>query len=428
MKLRVPAKLSLIVDLGLLAVLGLLTAWNLGILKPKMVLALENGWPQITLVPVIGGLERPVYITHAGDGSGRLFIIEQAGRIRIFQDGSLLPTPFLDITSRVRSPSSSGGNEEGLLGLAFPPGYTDKEYFYVYYTNQDGNNQVSRFHLQSGQTGTADPASEELILLLNHPSRSNHNGGQIVFGPDGYLYIGVGDGGGAGDPNGNAQNLGSLLGKILRIDVEAAARAPSIGLPCGEGMSAPSTASASGEPYQIPPDNPFASTAGAQPEIWAFGLRNPWRFSFDRVTYDLYIGDVGQNLIEEIDFQPAASKGGENYGWNTLEGTQCYQPSSGCVPPAGHVAPVAEYAHEAGCSVTGGLMYRGAAFPELHGIYFYADFCSGRIWGLRNDGGWQSQELLPSDRGISSFGDDEAGNIYLADMYSGEVLRLEPQR
>jgi glucose/arabinose dehydrogenase len=193
-------------------------------------------------------------------------------------------------------------------------------------------------------------------------------------------------------------------------------------LVCGETIGS----TASSEPYQIPPDNPFVSTPGARPEIWALGLRNPWRFSFDRLTHDLYIGDVGQNAVEEIDFQPAASQGGENYGWNILEGTRCYEPSSGCVPPDGYVPPVAEYTHQEGCSVSGGVVYRGGE-PELQGIYFYADFCSGRIWGLRNDGGWQSQQLLASDRGISSFGEDEAGNVYLADMYAGEILRLQRQ-
>lgn len=422
MTIRTSTKRSIIAALGLIGVLALLSAWTLGILGPQAALAVQAGWPQIILVPLIDGLERPVYVTHAGDGSERLFVVEQAGRIRVYQDGSLLPIPFLDITGRVRSPGSGGGNEEGLLNVAFPPDYANKKYFYVYYTNRDGDNQVSRFRLQSGQIGIADPTSEELILLLEHPGQSNHNGGQLAFGPDGYLYIGVGDGGGGGDPSGNGQNLGTLLGKILRIDVEAA-RAQSTYLSCGDVIDS----SASGRPYQVPPDNPFTSTSDARPEIWAFGLRNPWRFSFDRLTHDLYIGDVGQNAIEEIDFQPAAGRGGENYGWNILEGTRCYKPSTGCVPPPGYVPPVAEYTHEAGCSVTGGVVYRGAAFPDLQGIYFYADFCSGRIWGLRNDNGWQSQELLPSDRGISSFGEDEAGNVYLVDMYSGEVLRLEPQ-
>jgi glucose/arabinose dehydrogenase len=420
MRFRKPILLFVVISLGLIALLALLSVRSLGILEPPPARAVQVTWPQVELIRLVGGLDRPVYVTHAGDGSERLFIVEQSGRIRIYQNGSLLPAPLLDISGRVHSPDSGGGNEEGLLNVAFPPGYASKNYFYVYYTNKEGNNQVSRFHLQPGQSGVADADSEELILLLEHPRHSNHNGGQLAFGPDGYLYVGVGDGGGGGDPNGNGQNLGTLLGKILRIDVEAPSLRHSTFLACGE------TAGLSGEPYQVPADNPFVNTSGARPEIWAFGLRNPWRFSFDRLTHDLYIGDVGQNAIEEIDFQPAASKGGENYGWNILEGTRCYEPSSGCVSPEGSVAPVAEYAHQEGCSVTGGVVYRGE-LSELQGIYFYADFCSGRIWGLRNDGGWQSQELLASDRGISSFGEDEDGNMYVVDMYSGDILRLESQ-
>ncbi len=419
MKPHLPIKRSIIVNLSLLVALALLAAWSLGTSGSEPVLA-QDDWPQITLAPVAGGLERPVYVTHAGDGSERLFALEQAGRIRVLQDGELLATPLLDISGRVRSPGSSGGNEEGLLGLAFPPDYANKRYFYVYYTNRDGNNQVSRFCLWPRRSDAADPTREKVILQLQHPRNSNHNGGQLAFGSDGYLYIGVGDGGGGGDPLVNAQNLGSPLGKILRIDVESAARPRPDRSPCSESPRSART-------YLVPSDNPFVDTAGARPEVWAYGLRNPWRFSFDAVTSDLTIGDVGQNAIEEIDFQPAASQGGENYGWNVLEGTECYKPASGCVPPDNYVPPVAEYSHDEGCSVTGGVVYRGEAYPELQGIYFYGDFCSGRIWGLRHEGGWKSQELLASDRGISSFGVDEAGNVYLVDMFGGEVLRLESQ-
>jgi glucose/arabinose dehydrogenase len=277
--------------------------------------AREINWPELTFEAVATPLNRPVTITHAGDGSGRIFIVEQEGRIRILQEGQLLPDPFLDIQERVRC-----CGEEGLLGLAFPTGYQEKDYFYVYYTRTDGNNQVSRFHL-GPDSNIADPYSEEELLFLHHPNHSNHNGGQIAFGPDGSLYIGTGDGGGAGDPANNAQNLESLMGKILRIDVEAAhlILENPIYLPLLNGGSVISTGA-----YRIPADNPFLNKPEAQPEIWAYGLRNPWRFSFDPENGDLYIADVGQREMEEINYQPAASGGGENYGWRILEGNLCY--------------------------------------------------------------------------------------------------------
>jgi len=423
MKSQVLLKVSFGFSLAMIVILALGLVWQADVLTPPQpALAIEGNWPQIALTLLTDGLERPVHIAHAGDGSGHIFIVEQAGYIRVFQDGTLSSTPFLNITDRVRSPSSGGGNEEGLLSVAFPPDYAIQRYFYVYYTNRDGNNQVSRFYLQAGQSDAADSNREDRILLLEHPQQSNHNGGQLAFGPDGYLYIGTGDGGGGGDPFGNGQNPASLLGKILRIDVESAyaSRQPKAYPFCFEDI----TADAPSQPYQIPPDNPFVDVSGARPEIWALGLRNPWRFSFDRLTNDLYIGDVGQNAIEEIDFQPAISTGGENYGWNILEGNRCYEPTSNCTQPSNYVPPVAEYSHSQGCSVTGGVVYRGDAYPGLQGIYFYADFCSGRIWGLRNNGGWQSQELLASGHSISTFGEGEAGNIYLADMVSGEIFEL----
>ncbi|MCB0171869.1 MAG: PQQ-dependent sugar dehydrogenase, partial [Anaerolineae bacterium] len=246
----------------------------------------------------------------------------------------------------------------------------------------------------------ADPNSGELLLTIDQPYR-NHNGGQLVFGPDGYLYIGMGDGGSANDPENRAQNLGALLGKILRLDVDNAA------------------------PYGVPADNPFVGNDQARPEIWSYGWRNPWRISFDRATGDMYVGDVGQNQYEEIDFEVAGAPGGQNYGWRLMEGLHCFNPSS-CDPAAlGLVLPVAEYDHGQGCSVTGGYAYRGQQFPNLDGIYFYGDYCTGLIWGLRReaDGSWSQAQLLSSDRRISSFGEDETGEIYLVDQ-SGAILSI----
>ena len=363
----------------------------------------ESNWPRLGYEKVVGGLEMPVYLTHAGDGSGRLFVVEQAGRIRIVKDGAIQST-FLDITDRVLSPDNGGENEEGLLSVAFPPGFgSEKNHFYVYYTfafdTDEGYNRVSRFYL--GDNGLADPNSEEQVILFEHPVYKNHNGGQLVFGPDGYLYIGTGDGGGRGDPGQNAQNPLSLLGKILRIDVESGA-----------------------DTYQVPPDNPFFGKPGHHPEIWALGLRNPWRISFDRQTEDMFIGDVGQANWEEVDFQPSTSPGGENYGWNILEGTHCYETAT--CDDSGMTPPVFEYPTHADnqCSVTGGYVYRG---PNLdwQGIYIFGDFCSGKIWGLQNaDSNWLNQLLLDTDKWISTFGEDQAGNLYFADRVTGEIYML----
>jgi len=334
---------------------------------------------------VATGLERPVDIQSAADGSGRVFIIEKVGRIRILQDGQVLSAPFLDISERV----GSQGNEQGLLGLAFHPRYAENGFFYVNYTGQDGNTVIARFRA-SPQFGLADPASESVLLRVNQPF-ANHNGGALAFGADGSLYVGLGDGGSAGDPFGNAQNLTSLLGKILRLDVDSA------------------------EPYAIPPGNVSGS------EIWAYGLRNPWRIAVDRLTGDLYIGDVGQNKWEEIDFVAAGTPGLLNFGWDYMEGTHAYEG----FPPLdlALVAPVAEYDHNQGCSVTGGVVYRGA-MPEWQGIYLYADYCRGTIWGLLNvDGQWQARVLFETRLTVTTFGQDEAGEAYLASD-SGQVLRL----
>jgi glucose/arabinose dehydrogenase len=330
--------------------------------------------------PVVSGLQRPVDLQ--ADGSGRLFVIEKSGRIRIIQDGQLLEASFLDITDRVNDSS----NEMGFLGLAFHPNYAQNGFFYVNYTGSGGNTFISRFQA-SGDV--ADPNSEEILLTVEQPF-PNHNGGVVIFGPDGFLYAGLGDGGSQGDPFGNAQNTGVLLGKILRLDVD------------------------NGEPYAIPTDNPFGN------EVWAYGLRNPWRISFDKLTGDLYIGDVGQNTWEEIDFLPAGSAGGTNSGWDFREGAHEYSGTA----PSGLVDPVAEYSHsEGGCSVTGGYIYRGS-MPEWNGIYLFGDYCTGFIWGLiRSGGGWQKQLLFNADVTITSFGQDKSGEIYLVSD-NGGVYRL----
>lgn len=348
-------------------------------------------FPQITLTPLAIGLVEPVSITNAGDASGRLFVVERSGTIRIIKNGSIIATPFLDLTSAVRST----GGEQGLLGLAFPPGFGTSGRFYVNYTRTFGiGDTVVARHVLTANPDVANPAGETLLTVVQ--PFANHNGGQLAFGPDGMLYIALGDGGSGGDPSGNAQNLSTHLGKILRIDVESGTA-----------------------PYAIPTGNPFNN------EIWAYGLRNPWRFSFDRVTGDLFIADVGQGLFEEVNFQPAGSPGGENYGWNIMEGLHCF--NSATCNRAGLVLPVVEYGHEGGnCSVTGGFVYRGHQYPALRGIYLYADFCSGRIWGLRHTGaGWENSLLLDTDLLISTFGEDEQGNLYLADFGGGGIYKVD---
>lgn len=364
--------------------------WALGIFA---VLSLDAQEAPIRLKRVAAGLSFPDDIQNAGDGSGRLFIAQQGGRISILKNGAVLPAPFLDISDRVRS-----GGERGLLGLAFPPDYQRKQYFYVNYTNLQGNTVIARYRSTSNPD-IADPGSEQILLTINQPY-ANHNGGQLRFGPDGYLCIGMGDGGSAGDPMNNAQNRQSLLGKMLRLDVE----------------SDPART-------RIPPDNPFVNDSSYHPAIWALGLRNPWRFSFDRATGDLWIADVGQNRAEEVDFQPASSRGGQNYGWNRMEGLGCFQP--GC-NPAGLTLPVLEYGRSDGCSVTGGFVYRGSRVPALRGTYLYGDYCSGKIWGLRREGDrWVNALLLDTDQAVSTFGEDEAGGIYVADHLGGTVDLIE---
>jgi glucose/arabinose dehydrogenase len=375
-------------------------------------------WPNLTLTQIPGALTQPTSITHAGDGTPRIFVTEQPGRIRIIKNGVLLGTPFLDLTARIGIP----GGEQGLLSVAFPPGYgTTRNRFYVYYTNPAGTLVIARYR-PTANADVADPNSEEIILTIDHPAFSNHNGGQLQFGPDGFLYIGTGDGGGGGDPSGNAQNPAVLLGKLLRIDVEPVGN-PFVTL---FRIYLPTIFQSGVAPnYRIPPNNPYVGTPGYRGEIWALGLRNPWRFSFDRQTGDLYIGDVGQGLWEEVDFQPKSSAGGENYGWNILEGMHCFNPAVGCIPPPRYSPPVAEYPHNPDCSITGGYVYRGPdALSAMQGIYFYGDICSGTIRGLqRFNNNWVSTPLTTNTApfGISTFGEDQAGNLYMADYGGGGI-------
>ena len=343
---------------------------------------------------VVEGLNAPIGLENAMDGSGRLFAIEQPGVIRIIQNGDLMPAPFLDIRSRIDSSSS----EQGLLGLAFHPAYIENGFFFVNYTDRNGDTVIARYRV-SADPNLADPASELRLLQVSQPF-ANHNGGDLVFGPDGYLYISLGDGGSGGDPGNNGQSTETLLGALLRIEV-------------GEA-----------ENYIVPQHNPFID-GGGRPEIWAYGLRNPWRISFDRQTGDLYIADVGQNSWEEVNFQPAGSPGGENYGWNIMEGFHCYQ--SPTCDQSGLTLPVVEYAlHvEGDCAVTGGYVYRGSSLPDWQGIYIYGDYCSGRVWGLfQNQAGeWENGLLFETGARITTFGQDEDGEIYLVN-HRGSVYKL----
>ncbi len=343
---------------------------------------------------VATGLTNPLFITAPPGDTGRLFIVEQPGRIRIVLHGTLLATPFLDFSDSV-----SHGDEQGMLGLAFAPDYATSGAFYVHTTDPAGNIRVLRFHV-SADSNVADPASAKTILAFAHP-QANHNGGMLAFGNDGYLYIGSGDGGGGGDPNATGQDPSDLLADILRIDVS--------------GDSAG---------YAIPPTNPFVGDSGVAPEVWVYGLRNPWRFSFDRQTHDLWIGDVGQDQWEEVDHLPTGV-GGQNLGWNTLEGTHCFAPAVGC-STAGKTMPVFDYSHSGGrCSVIGGYVARGpsaVAFGALAGDYIYGDLCDGMIRVYPNDGPFGD---TPTGSSILSFGEDAAGEIYVG-LSSGVVIRLIP--
>ena len=354
-----------------------------------------NPWAKVKLTPFESGFKLPVYLANAGDGSGRIFVVEKAGRIKVIKDGQTLEAPFLDIVHEVRSKDS----ECGLLSVAFHPRYKENGRFFVNYTDLEGDTIISEFHAAQDSDRT-DSAGERIILKIKQPAR-NHNGGQIQFGPDGYLYIGMGDGGFFGDPSGNSQNMDTLLGKMLRIDVDG------------------------GRPYRIPADNPFKDISGARPEIWAYGLRNPWRFSFDSETGDMYIADVGEGRWEEVDFQPGGSRGGQNYGWNLLEGSYEFKLPDG-YDTRGLTFPVVEYSHDEGCSVTGGYVYRGKTSPGINGTYFFSDYCRGQLWGLRQKTGdsWEWAEFLKTGLSVSSFGEDEAGELYIIDFGKGDIYRI----
>jgi glucose/arabinose dehydrogenase len=360
------------------------------------------GATPLTLTPVASGLSSPVLVTYAPGDSSRLFIVEQSGTIRIVKSGLLLSTPYIDITSKI---TFSG--EQGLLGLAFHRNYQSNGYFFVNYTRaSDGATVVSRFHV-TANPDIADPLSESKVITILQPY-ANHNGGMIAFGPtDHYLYIGMGDGGNGGDPGNRAQNRLNLLGKILRVDIDTTSG------------------------YKIPPSNPFVGNASYAPEIWALGMRNPWRFSFDRNTGDLYFGDVGQNAYEEVDVQPAASTGGLNYGWRFKEGNHCYDPPSNCDTLTGLTNPVWEYNHATGCAVTGGYVYRGCAIPDWQGAYFFSDYCGGNVWTFRWTGSTiASIDTLTSQLGtaggsIAAFGEDYFGELYIVDL-GGTISKIVP--
>jgi len=392
------------VDAGLLGLLAVGTA-GAALLGPLGVPAHAQG---LALDPVeaVGGLTRPVALAAPNDGTGRLFIAQQTGEIVILDGGSLLGTPFLDLSSRVTC-----CGERGLLGLAFHPDYGTNGQLFVDFTETVGGQLrtvVARYTVSAGVPDVADPTSEEILVTIDQPA-GNHNGGQLAFGPDGFLYIGTGDGGGGGDPNENGQNTGVLLGKVLRIDVDGT----------DPGLA-----------YAVPADNPFVGVASARDEIWAYGLRNPWRFSFDRREGDLWIADVGQSMWEEIDLQPAGDPGGESYGWDCREGLHPYDDPNGdqnaTCPASGFVDPILEYGHSAGrCSITGGYRYRGDAEPRLRGVYFYADFCSGEIFGTipKCPGAtpqWESRVLYDAPYNITAFGEDASGEIYFTQFAGGD--------
>lgn len=344
------------------------------------------------------GFTLPLFLTHAGDGSGRIFVVEKGGTIALLENGRR-GAVFLDIQDRLRA----SGYEQGLLGLAFHPDYAQNGYFYVNYTNRQGHTVVERYSVSQSDPNRADPNSAKRILLIEQPY-ANHNGGMIAFGPDGFLYIGMGDGGSANDPLGAGQNTRTLLGKILRIDVD------------------------NGDPYAIPAGNPYADGREGLAEVWSIGWRNPWRFSFDRLTGDKYIADVGQNRIEEVHIERRGAPGGLNYGWNIMEGSQCFTPRSGC-NQNGLQLPIAEYDHSKGISITGGYVYRGSAFPRMQGVYFFADFGSTRIWALRETSAnrWEQTEIMSARFPVSSFGEDEAGELYVVDFGGGTLHRLIDQ-
>jgi glucose/arabinose dehydrogenase len=358
------------------------------------------GPPELALTVVADGLASPVDVADAGDGSGRRFVVEQAGRIRIVDGTSLLDRPFLDIGAEIKS-----GGEQGLLGLTFHPGFPADPRFFVDYTDRQGNTVISAFRVDPADPNLADPDSERALLHIDQPY-PNHNGGGLVFGPDGMLYIAMGDGGSGGDPQGNGQRTDTLLAKILRIDVDH-------------------PGSKAGRPYAVPADNPFVDVAGAEPEIWLTGLRNPWRIRFDPATGDLWIGDVGQGAWEEIDVA-RAGVGGLDFGWNRMEGFHCFAPSEGC-DQTGLTLPVAEYGHDLGCAVIGGVVVRDPGQPALDGRYLFSDSCSSRLW-LLDPSGSGRREPVPAGQAqgsISSITEAEDGTVLATDLQNGRLLAVQ---
>jgi glucose/arabinose dehydrogenase len=377
----------------------ILAALVLAVLVPgRTARAFDASEIEAALTTVGSGFASPILVTNAGDGSGRLFVVEQGGRVRTLAGGAA-GTPFLDIHTRVKS-----GGEQGLLGLAFHPDFETNGKLYVNYTRaDDGATVIDEYRVTSDPDDVDETATRRSILAIAQPY-SNHNGGNIAFGPDGYLYIGMGDGGSGGDPQDRAQNVNSYLGKMLRIDVNG---------------------TSTGKAYRIPATNPYVGRTGLD-EIWAIGLRNPWRWSFDRLSGDLWIADVGQGSWEEVNRSTAASGGGKgkNYGWDDMEGRHCYEPSSGCLT-AGRTLPLVEYSHDLGCSVTGGFVYHGLRYPLLGGGYFYADYCSGRIWTVDSAAVAPATgtQILDTNLNIVSFGQSERGELYVVST-DGSIREL----
>lgn len=352
--------------------------------------------PHLAFQVVATGLDMPIGVHSAGDD--RLFLVLQRGQIVIWDGTQILPTPFLDLKS-LGIVLCCG--EQGLLDIAFHPRYSENGIYFVSYVDRTGDLNVVRYKALASDPNQTDTAAATPILHISHRDNNNHYSGNLVFGPDGYLYVGVGDGGGQGDVNNNAQTLSRYLGKILRLDID------------------------SNTPYAIPPDNPFRNRAGALAEIWDYGLRNPWQFTFDRQTGDLFIADVGQANYEEVDFEPASSIGGVNYGWHNMEATHCYNPQINC-DVGQPTLPILEYNHSSNnCSITGGYRYRGTRYPNMQGIYFYGDFCTGRIWGASQnaDGDWSTHLFLTTGLSITSFGEDRNGELYFTNQ-KGSLLRL----
>ena len=362
---------------------------------------------QVRLTEIASGLKSPLYVTHAGDGSNRLFVVEKVGKIWVIEEGEQQAQPFLDVSSLISPEGRRKITAQGLLGLAFHPDYQTKGQFYINYTDHIGDTAVSRYQVSPDNPNLADASSAQIIFRHAQPGKT-HNGGHMAFGPDGYLYISLGIGQGPDDLPGFAQNTLVLLGSILRIDVDG------------------------GLPYAIPSDNPFVGDERGLDEIWAYGLRHVWRFSFDRYSGDMYMADVGASQWEEVNFQPADSRGGENYGWNVWEGNHLFASGQAAVNYAAplaedHVAPFFEYSHALGCAVTGGYVYRGAAIADLQAVYLFGDYCSGRVWASWRDSQlqWHTSEFLDTSFQITSFGEDEQGELYIVD-HGGGLYRLDP--